>query len=274
MSKTLEMCLKCSLILPNSAMYEDWSGAKRMPDLVGWRYDIIGEETQAGPLAVLLEAPLNKQAGYHITNICLTPPQKVFCERVCRGGSCSWISDPLPAVTDILRTRRHAHTIPCAKAGEDSCIKTWYRHAVAVFSLALSIVGCSQGIPSPLQLPSTLLLSVSHFIQSSQVWLSLWDRGLKTWLQQREWLGQKKKRRDESMKGWGNAPAPRAPHPTPTTPKTPFLSHLQWDGACSSLPHISTSQRQALCFLNSLLKGKKCSPYQNKYGPLGSDHVS
>ena len=59
---------------------------KRVPDLVDWRYDIIKEETQAGPLAVLWR-PLNKQAGYHITNIYLTLLQKVFCrERAGEGA--------------------------------------------------------------------------------------------------------------------------------------------------------------------------------------------
>lgn len=54
-------------------------GKKGTLDLVNWLYDITKEEIQAGLLAVLLEAPLNKQAGYHITNIYLTLLQKVFC---------------------------------------------------------------------------------------------------------------------------------------------------------------------------------------------------
>lgn len=57
---------------------------KGVSDLIGCWCD-ISEETQAGLLAVLVEPPpLDKQAGYHITNIYLTPLQKVW-RGLCAG---------------------------------------------------------------------------------------------------------------------------------------------------------------------------------------------
>ena len=139
-----------------------------------------------------------------------------------------------------------------------------YSYRVATHSCCLlsAILCCSQDPPRPL-LPRSPLLS--HSIQSSQVWPSLWqDGGLNTWLHQRESSrGQEMKGR-EGLKGTRGIPCAHFHS----------LSGFQWDSARGSLPHISTSQRQALCFLYSLLKGKKCSPYQNKYGSLGLDHVS
>lgn len=86
----------------------DQKGEKKpgAPGLLDECYDIIKEEIQAGPLAVPLEAPLNKQAGYHITNIYLTPPQKVLCRPCARGG------EPfpnLPTLSDAVNSQNNTH---------------------------------------------------------------------------------------------------------------------------------------------------------------------
>lgn len=61
-------------------------------------YDIIQKETQAA-YKLLYRGPFRKQAGYHITNIYLTPRQKVF--RTEEGAVPELLADPLPTAVDM-----------------------------------------------------------------------------------------------------------------------------------------------------------------------------
>lgn len=69
-------------------MYKNAWKEKGQSDLVYWQYDIIKVRKSKQAYELSCERPLNKQAGYHITNIYLTLLQKVFCRGVRRGGSC------------------------------------------------------------------------------------------------------------------------------------------------------------------------------------------
>lgn len=55
--------------------------------------------------------PLNKQAGYHITNIYLTPPQKVW-RGLCVGEGA--VPKPFwPNVADLFNARLETHQFFC-----------------------------------------------------------------------------------------------------------------------------------------------------------------
>ncbi|CAB1444378.1 unnamed protein product [Pleuronectes platessa] len=66
--------------------------------------------------------PLNKQAGYRITNICLTPLQKVFCWRACRKRELFRKTTPTassPDLTDVLRPLKPTCKLHSSQAALD-----------------------------------------------------------------------------------------------------------------------------------------------------------
>lgn len=107
-------------------------------------------KTQAGALAVPLEAPLNKQAGYHTTNIYLTPPQKVLCRPCAEEGSFSQTSlaGEAPASTDTVQSGHNNHAT--------ATVAIFFSPPFPSFSFS------HRRSSLPCFLPS-------HFIQSSQV---------------------------------------------------------------------------------------------------------
>lgn len=171
----------------------------------------------------------------------------MLCRPCAEEGSCSQTSlpDVSPASTDTVHSQQQQRSASCAFHATGTA---------AVLSLPSP--------PTPTKPAASRLPTSSSPPQFGRLFL---DARLEAWLHREETF---KGSRNGRMKGWkdeGKAPSTRF--------------HSLQDSAvrrCAQLSptHLLIPAPGTLCFLNSLLKGKKRGTDQNKYGSLDLARVS
>lgn len=146
------------------------------------------------------QRPLNKQAGYHITNICLTPLQKVF------------------GFVEVVQ-RRELFPNRIGWPVTNPCWSTYTLYKALAESRSRCLLSAIKSFWLFSRHPNTPLNSI---------WPSIWDGGLKT----------PNSRLHERMRRWRETSYAWIPHVHPKPP-APFLSRLQLDSARSVLSHTS-----------------------------------